>query len=90
MSDLHDIEFLHAFKVDLVPATNYKGTRVSIRSLNFDNDKITVPYKYEFDTILGTALTVLNEKGFNIIGWADAGVGEGYLILSDTFKRLKK
>jgi hypothetical protein len=39
---------------------------------------------------LGTALTVLNEKGFNIIGWADAGVGEGYLILSDTFKRLKK
>jgi hypothetical protein len=89
MSYFHDIEFLHAFKVDLVPATNYKGTRVSIRSLNFDNEKITVPYKYD-DTIMGTALTVLNEKGFNIIVWADAGVVEVYLILSDTFKRLKK
>jgi hypothetical protein len=90
MSDLYDVEVFQAFMVDIVSATNYRRTKVSIQSLSYQ-DKITIPYRRsKFYTIGDAALAALKERGFNIVGWADAGPGKGYIFFSDSFKRLKK
>lgn len=79
------MKYLNSFKVKFIPATNSRGSRVSITSFR-DNSRLTVPFDYAVGNTLGTAEKALSDRGFTIIGYTETK--DYYIILSDTYKTL--
>lgn len=75
----------HAFELTYRGPTNSRGSKVSIKSLRFDQS-VAIPYDYT-KTIMEMAETYLNGRGFVIFGCAETP--KGYLLFSDTFQPLK-
>lgn len=55
------------FKVKYLPATNHRGSKVSITEKRWEkSDRVTVPYAYEFNNIQEVAIDYLTNRGINI------------------------
>ena len=62
------------FKVKLLPASNRKGSRVSITESRYQKtDRVTVPYAYQFNNAQEVAIDYLTERGINIISKGQLG-----------------
>lgn len=77
----------HVLKVKYIGATNYKPSRVSIRSERFEQSK-TIEYDHQFSNTYEIAINWLNENGFNVPGKAEGK--DCYYIISDTFKPFRE
>jgi hypothetical protein len=75
----------HILTVKYVGPTNFRGSRISIKSDRFNKSKM-IDYNYEYNDCLGGAEAWLNDNGFEIVGH-----GEGkdcYHVITNTFKSL--
>ena len=80
---------LHAIKVKFLGPTDHAGERISIKSLRFPFEApIIIPYDYGAGTTYEQAAVYLEKKGFEVVNFAETP--DGYLILSETFKPLRK
>ena len=77
---------MHAISIKYHGATNTRGSRVSITSHRFE-EKVFIPYDYQYNNIYNMAYDYLISKNFNIIGLSE--VKDGYILLSDTFRSIK-
>ena len=76
----------HVLKIKFHGATNTSGSRIGITSERFDQ-RLIIPYNYEYNSSYAGAEAYLIANGFNIIGM---GVGKDCMyIITDTFKPLK-
>lgn len=78
---------LHALEVKFYAPTNNSGARVGIISKRF-KQRITINFDYSFDNTTEIAINYLTKNGFNIVGKSE--FGESDIILTDTFKPIKK
>jgi hypothetical protein len=83
MRKYHDT--FHLIEVHFVGATNFRGSRVTIRSSRFKKSR-TFSYDYEKSDILEQACDWLEEQGFKIKGVGE--LSKGYFIITDTFKTI--
>lgn len=83
---MNHIPNFHVLQIKYLSPTNNKGSRVSINSERFEQ-RVTIDYNHEFNSIAEIANEYLSAKGFNIIGKAESK--EGYYLITDTFKPLK-
>jgi len=74
----------HVLTVKYLGPTDYKGSRVVIRSDRFKKSK-TLSFDYTTDT-LGTAVNYLESKGFDLVGKAEGK--DCYYLISNTFETL--
>lgn len=77
---------IHTIEVKYLGATNFKGARVKMTSLRF-NDSKTISYSYSHNTSYEDAKDWLESEGFNVLY-----VSEGkscYYLHTDTFKSLR-
>ena len=81
------MENLHAIEIKFYAPTNQNGARVGIISKRF-KQRIAISFDYSFDNATEIAINYLQKNGFNIIGKSEFGASD--IILSDTFKPLKK
>lgn len=78
---------LHAIRVKYLGPTNSKGSRVKLISDRFGDSK-TLEYNYAYNNALDQAVDYLYyEMGYEIVGVAE--LDKEYLVLTNTFKRLK-
>lgn len=82
-----ELKTIHTIEVKYIAMTSYKGSRVKITSLRFDNDSKTIPYDYSHNTSYEMAAEYLTSLGFDI-----QYVSEGkncYYLHTSTFKPIK-
>ena len=72
-----------AFEIKYIPATNIKGSRVSIHDLRNNKRKI-IPYDYEFNNIYQIAEKYLSGIGITCCGVSEAP--KGYILFSENFE----
>lgn len=77
----------HVLSVDFIGATDYKGSRIKIRSDRFKQTKM-IDFNYEYNSILGGAIEWLVNNGFVIIGYGESK--NGYYVITSTFEPLTK
>jgi hypothetical protein len=76
----------HVLTVKYLGATDFKGSRIAIRSDRFKMTKV-IDYTYNYGNALEQAQEYLENKGFKLIGKAE-GKDCDYII-STTFESIK-
>ena len=79
------MENFNLIAVKYLPATNTRGSRVSMFSPRFKKRK-TIAYDYQKNSTAEIAQEYLKENGFNIVGVGEFNATD--IIISDTFKSL--
>ena len=77
----------HGIHVKFLPATDYKGERVRLKSDRF-NQSVIFGYSYNHMTVRDDGVDWLKEHGFNLVGQFETK--DGYYLLTDTFKPLRE
>ncbi len=80
------LQNFHIITVSYIGATNYKGSRVRIKSDRFEQTKI-VSYDHSLRDTCEIAQAYLEAKGFELIGKGEAK--DGYFLISTTFEPIK-
>ena len=75
------IKNYHLIEVKYLGATDRLGTRVSLYS-PITKERVIIPYDYSTDYIIDMAAKYLEDKGFEIVGFAEAK-NEDILILKE-------
>lgn len=76
----------HVLTISYIGATNFKSSRVRIKSDRFEQSKI-INYNHEYNNVGDIAQDYLERNGFEIIGQAESK--DGYYLISTTFEPLK-
>ena len=76
----------HSIECRYHPPAEVKGSRVSLTSSRF-KQRVYIPCDHALTNITDMAINWLKENGFLVAGTAESKLG--YLIITDTFKRLK-
>ena len=77
----------HIIKCSYSGATNFRGSRVVLKSERFESS-ISLPYDHSMRDSIDIGIKYLKEQGFKISGYGEAS--NGYYIVSTTFKDIKK
>ena len=79
---------LRTFDVKIIPATNYRGTRVKIFDNRHSQSK-TLGYDYQVGNIAEQAITWLeNNLSIDIIGFSHIDKTGHYILITDNFDKL--
>jgi hypothetical protein len=81
------LENFHVLELKFIGPTNQKGSRIRIKSFRFKQSLI-IPFDYYYSNTLGVAQAWFEKNGFELVGMAETP--ESYLIITTTFKPLKK
>ena len=80
---MQKVKNYHGIIVKYLPPTNYKGSRVKLTSLRF-NDSVTLSYDYAFNVARDQAVSYL-QKYAPVIGVTESWNGNGpTIVLLDT------
>jgi hypothetical protein len=80
---------LHAIKVKFLDPVDSSEAHISMKSLWFRSEaSVVIPYVCGAGTAYEQAAVYLEKKGFEAVDFAL--IPDGYLLLSETFKPLRK
>lgn len=78
----------HVIEVKYRGATNFQGSKIVLKSLRFENDRLIDGCNNDYNSIKDQAEVMLSALGYNVIGAAE--FPDGMLMITSTFEPLKE